>query len=130
MKTNEDLASELMQKAESGKHRQFRFIRNWQEYSRTRKLRQTHLLLVASIRKSADSLFRQHCKSVIIGQSDVIKLVAYCTTIKVLRFYEEELKTIEDMLIEYECYLAAGNWPDFIFGTQRSFDKLWDHRSL
>ena len=128
MKTNEDLASELLQKAESGKHRRFQLIRNWQEYSYTRKLRQTHLLLVSSIRKSADSLFKQHCKNIITGQSDVTKLVAYCATINVLRFYEEELNTIEEMIIEYECYLAAGNWLDFIFCSQRPFDKLWDHR--
>lgn len=128
MKTQEDLASELIHNAESGKHRQFQFLRTWREYSRARKIRQAHVLLVASIRKSADSLFKKHCSGIINGQTDVTNLIAYCTTINVLQFYEEELKIIEDMVVEYECYLAAGNWLDFLFGYPRPFDKLWDHR--
>ena len=128
MTTNEDLMSELIHNATTGKHRQFRLLRNWQEYSRIRKIKRTHVLLVTSIRKSADKLFKKYCENITTGQTDITKLVAYCTTIKILRFYEEELKTIEDMIVEYECYLANGNWLDFVLGVQRPFDKLWDHR--
>ena len=128
MKTNEDLMSELIYNAKSGNHRQFQFLRSWKEYSRAKQIRRTHKLLVASIGQSATKLFKKYCKQVSEGNADVIKLIAYCTTVDVLRFYEVELKTIEDMIVEYECYLVNGNWLDFILGTQRPVDKLWDHR--
>ena len=130
MKTSEDFMSELIYNAESGNHRKFCFLRSWYEYLRAKKVRQTHRLLVSSIRQSADRLFKRYCKAIEAGETDVIKLLAYCTTVKVLSFYEEELSTISDMVIEYECYLANGNWLDFLFDTQRPVNKLFDHRGL
>ena len=130
MQTDKELTLELICNAESGNHRQFQYISSWQEYSRTKKIRRGHMLLVASIRKSADKLFKSHCKSIIENNSDACKLIAYCTTLKILKFYEEELQTLTDMIIEYECYLANGNWADFLFGDTRPADKLYDHRSL
>ena len=128
MTTNEDLMSELIYNAESGKHRQFQFLRSWREYSRARKIKRTHVLLVSSISASADNLFKKYCNDIRNGVTDPVKLIAYCTTVKILRFYEEELKTLEDMIVEYECYLANGNWLDFILGNLRPAEKLWDHR--
>jgi hypothetical protein len=130
MKTNEDLMSELIYNAESGKHRQFQYLRNYLEYSRARQIRRAHKLLVASLRQSLNKQFKRYCKTIKAGESDVIKLLAYKTTDKVLAFYEEELNTIDNMIVEYECYLVNGNLLDFVFGYQRPTDKLWDHRSL
>ena len=128
MKPNEDLLSELICNAESGKHRPFQYLISWREYSRAKKIRRAHRLLVATIKQSTSKLFKKYCEDVAAGETDVIKLLAYCTTRKVLRFYEEELDIINNMIVEYECYLAAGNWTDFLFSTQRPADKLWDHR--
>lgn len=128
MQTNEDLMSELIYNAESGKHRQFQLLCSWQEYSRAKKVQRGHLLLVSSIKKSAAKLFKRYCADVATGNADVVKLLAYCSTIKVLRFYEEELTTITDMVDEYETYLICGNWLDFILGSPRPVEKLFDHR--
>ena len=130
MNANEDLTSELIYNAESGNHRQFQYLRNVKEYYRVRQLKRAHVILVSSIKQSLTKQFNTYCKAVVTGKTDVIKLLAYCTTKKVLSFYEEELSTINDMIIEYECYLANGNWLDFVLGTHRPFDKLWDHRGL
>ena len=130
MQTDKDLLSELIYNAESGNHRQFQYLRNYREYYRARQARRTHVLLVSSIKQSINRQFKKYCKDVIAGETDVIKLLAYRTTNRVLSFYEEELSTIDDMIVEYECYLANGNLLDFVLGTQRPFDKLWDHRSL
>ena len=128
MNANEDLMSDLIQKAETAKHRQFQFIISFREYLNIRKLKRAHVLLVSSIDKSANKLFKKYCKDVTKGNEQVIKLIAYCTVVNILKFYEEELRILEDMLEEYECYLFADNWTDFIFGTVRPVDKLWDHR--
>lgn len=130
MQTDKDLMSELIYNATTGNHRPFQYLRNYKEYSRAKQVRRAHALLVSSIKQSLNKQFNKYCRAITTGETDVIKLIAYCTTQKVLSFYEEELKIITDMIIEYECYLANGNWLDFLFGTIRPADKLYDHRSL
>ena len=128
MTTNEDLMSDLINNVEQGKHRPFQLLKNYKEYSRAKAIRRTYVLLVASLKQSANKQFNAYCKAVKSGNTEVLKLLAYCTTLKVLSFYEEELNIISDMIDEYECYLADGNWLDFVFGSQRQFNKLYDHR--
>ena len=131
MKTNENLVSELIHQAESGNHTQFRFLRNWKEYSDAMHTRKALTLLVTSIRKSSGKFFKKYCANVSTGDADVIKLLAYCTTTKALKYYEEELSIINETIHEYEAYLMEGNllWS-CLFNEQRPLDKLWDHRGL
>lgn len=128
--TSEDLISDLIYKAEASKSRQFRLLYSWQDYCEARKTRRAEILLVSSIRKSSNRLFNKYCKSVITGDADVLNLIAYRTTLKILRFYENEIRIISEMINEYECYLADGNLTDFIFATSRPSNKLWDHRGI
>ena len=130
MKTDKDLMSELVYNAESGNHRQFKYLRNYLEYRRARQVKRALAILVSSIKRSLKRQLKNYCKTITIGETDVIKLLAYSTSVKVLEFYEEELKTVTDMIIEYECYLVNGNLFDFILGSYRPEEKLWDHRSL
>ncbi len=128
MQTNEEFISDLLDRAKSGEHRQFQFLRSWQEYSKAKKIRLAEKLLVKSIGKSANNLFKQYCRDVATGKADVNKLFAYHSINNLLEFYEEELRIISDMIEEYEYYLAYDNWVDLLFGLQRSLDTLWDHR--
>ena len=130
MQTDKDLMSELVYNAESGNHRQFQYLRNYREYFRARQVKRALAILVSSLKQSLNRQLKNYCKAIIVGETDVIKLLAYSTSARVLKFYEEELKTVNDMIIEYECYLANGNWMDFILGNCRPEEKLWDHRSL
>ena len=128
MNTNDDLTADLINNARSGKHRQFQFLMSYREYSGAKQVRHALSLLVSSIRQSTTKLFKRYCKTVSAGVSDVNVLLAYCNTCQILEYYGEELKIITDMIVEYECYLVNGNWLDFILGSQRTADKLWDHR--
>ena len=130
MKANEDLTSELIYNAKIGKHRPFQYIQNYKEYYRARKICRVERLLVGSLRQSSSKLFKRYCKDITTGEADVYVLLAYRTLTDTLRFYEEELKIISDMVVEYECYLANGNLMDFILGNPRPLSKQWDHRSL
>ena len=130
MITNEDLRSELIYTAEQGKHRQFQFLRSWLEYSNAKRIYRVEKLLVGSMRQSANKLFKKYCRDITTGTTEIIRLLGYCTMLNVVKFYEEELKTLNDMIVEYECYLVNGNLFDFILGSQRPEDKLWDHRRL
>ena len=128
--TSEDLISDLIYKAEASKSRQFRLLDSWQDYCEARKTRRAEILLVSSIRKSSNKLFKKYCKSVATGDTDVLNLIAYCTTLKILRFYENEIMIISEMIDEYECYLLDGNLMDFVFAANRPDNKLWDHRGI
>lgn len=130
MKADMDLMSELIYNAENGQHRHFQYLRNYVEYRRAKQIRRALAILVSSINQSLARQFKNYCKAVEAGNTDVLKLLAYSTTIRVLKFYEEELRIIKDMILEYECYLVNGNLFDFILGNQRPEGKLWDHRSL
>jgi hypothetical protein len=128
MQINEDLMSYLIKRTEAGEHRQFHFLRSWREYSDTRKIWRINKLITVSLKKSAKRLFNNYCIAIEAGETEVVNLLAYTTVTKVLKFWEEELTIISDMIDEYEVYLAAGNWLDFFLGTQRPIHKLWDHR--
>lgn len=130
MKTNEDLMSELINKATTAEHVKFQFLRSWREYINTKKIRRAHVLLVSSLRQSANKQFNKYCEAVSAGETKIISLLAYCTTLKVLQFYEEELCILNDMLNEYEWYLFYGNWIDFVLGIPRPVSKLFDHRGF
>jgi hypothetical protein len=130
MNTNESIMSELLAHVEQGKHRQFQFLRSWQEYHNAKLVRRAHKLLVISLSKSLKKQFKNYCKDITSGNTNVLKLIAYSTTDRILKFYEEDLNIINDMITEYECYLANGILLDFLFNSHRPDDKLWDHRRL
>ena len=128
METDKNFLTELITNTERGQHRPFQLLTNYREYSKARKVRRTHRLLVSSIKQSLDKQLKKYCKAIAAGETEVIKLFAYCTINKVLEFYEEELRIINDMVDEYECYLEC-NLLDFILGLPRPANKLYDHRS-
>jgi hypothetical protein len=126
--TDQNLLVELAAFAEAGEHTKFQLLRNWKEYRVMRKVRYSLISLTDDLQTTADKQLKQYCRTVITGTTEVRKLLAYNAVLNILKFYSEELDIIEGILEEYEAYLAYGNWTDFIFGVQRPFNKLWDHR--
>jgi hypothetical protein len=126
--TEQNIVSELASFTEAGEHTKFQLLQNWQEYRFTRKVRYSLVVLTKSLLASANKQLRNYCKAVVDETANVFNLIAYMSTIRILNFYLEELKIVEDMLDEYEIYLLAGNWLDFILGLQRPLDKLRDYR--
>lgn len=124
----QNILSELAAFADAGEHTKFQLLRTWQDYLFTKKVQRSIKALTISLRVIADKQLKNYCKSVTLRTSHVYKLLAYQYLIKILNFYLEELRINEEMLYEYELYLADGNWTDFIFNVQRTSDKLWDYR--
>lgn len=128
MQLTECLMSHLLRKTEAREYRQFKLLQSWREYSDARKIRYVEKLIISSLKQSTKSLFKDYCKAIKAGETDAVKLMAYCTAKDVLAFCEKDLLVLSDMIDEYECYLAAGNWLDFVFSSQRPVDKLHDYR--
>jgi hypothetical protein len=131
MESEKDLMTELLDKAKAGEHIQFQFITTWKDYTQLRKIYRANQLLISSIDKTASKVFKKHCKAVAVGNADVTNLLAYKATLKVLDFYEKELKIIYDMLDEYEAYLSDGNFISaFLFGDPRLSVEFYDWRQF
>ena len=128
MLDNETFLSELVNTMRQGQHQKFQFLTSWYEYVGARKYRKSYKLLLASIRQGANKLLKKYCRSITVGETSVSNMFAYRIMLDLLEFYSIELRILEDMIEEYEAYLANGNWLDFVLGTQRSWDKLYDHR--
>lgn len=128
--TTQNIFSELNSFAESGEHTKFRLLQNWQEYSFYCKVRQSTITLIDFLEKSADTQLKNYCKDIILGSTDVYKLLAYKHIIKIRNCYLIELETITDMIREYEAYLMEGNLLFAYLGDTRPADKQWDHRGL
>lgn len=128
--TNQELLLELAEITDAGEHTKFQLLQNWQEYSLARKTRRTIYVLIKSLRTTADRQLKAYCKDVVLGTTDVYKLLAYGYVKKILNFYLEELRITEDIIDEYETYLLVGNWLDFVLGLQRPADKQFDHRGI
>lgn len=130
MNTNAVVVSDLLNTAEQGQHRKFQFLSNWYEYKNVKQLRRAHVLLVGSLKQSLKKQLNRHCKAVNIGETKIVNLLAYCSTINMLTFYEEELRILDDMIYEYEAYLMEdGNLVfAWLFNEPRPVDKFYDHR--
>ena len=129
MKSNEELLSELMDNAGSGKHTQFQFIRSWQQYLNIKRQYRGQVLLVSSIEASAKKLFKNYCRDVAEGKTKIVNLIAYQAVNKVLLFYREELEIIRDMIYEYDAYLLDSNLLNAaIFKEYRPAAECYDRR--
>ena len=72
------------------------------------------------MRTSANKLFKEYCKGVIAGISDVTKILAYEQMLDIIAFYEEELETIQSMVDDYDEYLNNfWNYIGALFGERR-----------
>ena len=125
-----ELLVNLIDQAETSKNIEFRYIRAWNEYREVCKAYKYKKAVTKLLLASADTIFKKYCKEVSKQHGQFNKLLGYRSLASAAEFYSKDTKVIADMIDEYETYLLAGNFLDFILGTQRSLDKMWDHRSI
>lgn len=126
--TEQEFLSELSAFVDSGERTKFRLLQNGKEYWHYRKVRYATKLVIKYLQELSEHQLKSYCKDVTRRASDVYALLAFKHIIRILECYKEEYNTVNGMLDEYECYLASGNWLDFIFNDNRPLDKMFDHR--
>ena len=117
-----ELLLEILNKAQEGKSVQFRLITSWDEFIYHWRLSRSTKLIIKTLKTSASNLFKEYCQDVIVGISDINKLLAYSQLCDIIAFYERELDTFKRMLDEYDNYL--GTWHTFWYaflGGEREF---------
>lgn len=109
----------IIDKAQEGKSQPYRTILYWSEFKYYRGLKKATKLVIETLRISSKKLLKSYCKDVIAGISDVNKILGYSQLLDIIDFYQEELETLEAMLIEYDDYLGEGNfWYSFLGGRR------------
>ena len=111
---------DIVTKALENKAQPFRPILYLTEFVYYYRLSISTKIVIKTLRDSAKKLFNEYCKDVINGISDVTKLLAYSQILDIKAFYENDLKTVKQMLDDYDEYL--GNFRNFIgalFGERR-----------
>jgi hypothetical protein len=113
----------IIQQAEEGKFQVFRQIKSWREFKHYYRLHRSTKVVIKVLKASATQVFNGYCKNVTSGISDVTQLLAYNELLDIQDFYEKDLKTLEDMLKEYDDYLGQGNFLYSILGGERD---IWN----
>ena len=106
----QQLTLEILRQVEERRFTQFRLLGNWQEYQLCQQSIISTKLVIKVLRQSAGNLFKQYCKTVITGVSDINQLMAYSQLKEAEVFYNTELDTFGNMVDEYEDYLRHGNF--------------------
>lgn len=109
---SKQLLLDIINKAQEGVHLPFRQIVAWGEFRFVELQAKSTKLVIRTLKASAKNLFKEYCKDVIDGTSEINKLLAYSELCDIIAFYEEELNTLKQMLDEYDEYL--GDWGNFI----------------
>lgn len=113
------LIQDIINKAVEGKAHPFRSILYWSEYRYYRRWTFSTKIVIKTLKQAANNLFKEYCKDVIAGISDITKLLAYQQLLDIKDFYENDLSTIQSMILEYQDYLGEGNfWYSFLGGRR------------
>ena len=114
----EQLLQEILEHAE-GQPSEFRFIESLSDYRSCLRTYKATKLVIKILKISSKRLFKSYCGTIASGTSDFTQLVAFAQLKEIVDFYENELKTIYDMLDEYEEYLWQGNFIYALLGGER-----------
>ncbi len=109
---SKQLLSDIINKAQEGIHLPFRPIVAWDEFRFIGLQAKSTKLVIRTLKASAKNLFKEYCNDVIVGISEINKLLAHSELCDIIAFYEEELNTLKQMLDEYDKYL--GDWGNFL----------------
>ena len=113
------LLSDILIQAQEGQNIGFRFITSWQEFVYCWKLRRSTKLVIKTLTAAANNLFKDYCKDISSGTTDINKLLAHEQLLEVVTFYNKDMSVLKDMLDEYDKYLGQGHfWYSFLGGER------------
>lgn len=115
----QQLLLKIIEYAEKGKSTEFHLITSWQNFRICRQNRRTTELIIRALNVAADNLFRDYCRDVSAGTTNVNKLLAFSQLQNITAFYKKDLDTLKCMLDEYDDYLGKGHfWYSFLGGER------------
>ena len=116
--TADQLLQAILEQAES-EPSEFRFVTSWVDFVYCHRQYKATKLIIKVLKAASKSLFKDYCRTVTSGISDVTQLIAFTQLDDIIAFYENELSTLDNMLDEYEEYLWQGNFIYALLGGER-----------
>jgi hypothetical protein len=114
------LIQDIISNALEGNAFTFKPIVYWSEFIFYHKCVISTKIVIKTLKRATKKLFKEYCRDVITGISDITKLLAYQQLLSVTDFYKNDLITIQLMLDEYDEYLGNfGNFIRALLGEQR-----------
>lgn len=107
------IIQDIIAKAREGEAHPFITITYWDEFRFYQRCARATVIIIKVLKTSADNLFKEYCKDVSAGISDITKLLTYTQFLSIIAFYENELNTLRAMLNDYDEYL--GNFRNFVY---------------
>ena len=113
------LILDIINKAQEGRAQPFRSILYWSEFRYYRRWVISTKIIIRTLHKAANNLFKEYCRDVINEISEITKILAYSQLVDIIAFYENDLNTVQQMLDDYDEYLGNGNfWYSFLGGRR------------
>lgn len=125
-----ELAEQLIKRAKEGDHSNFEFIRSLEEYFAAKTIKKALKKVVKSFDTPKTNLYNAHIKSVKEGEDDLNVILAFSELVQVVKFYEDEIGIISDMIDEYVTYVHSGHILDTLIGNYRKEEDLVDFRKV
>lgn len=127
----DEFFEEILNKALSGKHANFEFIKCWQEYLVAR----SYISGCKTIINSFNSLYlkvqRAYLKQIETASQDFNLLITMKQFETCRDYFKDEIAIAKDMISEYRAYVFSGHLLDtFLFNAYRREEDLVDYRKL
>ena len=127
---NLDLAEQLIQRAKDGEHSSFEFIRSLEEYFAAKTIKKALKKITKSFEIPKSNLYNAYVKSVKEEEDDLNVILAFSELVRIVKFYEDEIWIVSDMIDEYVSYVHSGHIIDTLVGNYRKEEDLVDHRKV
>lgn len=125
-----ELAEQLIQRAKEGDHSKFEFIRSLEEYFAAKMIKKALKKVVKSFSTPRNNLYIAYIKDIEEGTNDLNVILAFSELEQVIKFYNDEIGIISDMVDEYVTYVHSGHILDTIIGNYRKEEDLVDFRKV
>ena len=126
----QELFTELVNKALKDEHTKFNFLRCWSDRTQLKQyilgLKDVVKMFRNSVKKSAEVYVDQIAKD----EQDLGLILALKQFTQCKDYYEQELFLAEDILKEYWYYIFGGHVCDTLIGSIRKDEDMVDYRTL
>lgn len=128
-KSEEELATALILKAQINDHTKFELLRNLDDKFMAKTCVKVFAKLSKRYKKVAKVLLKQYTKTVKVGIPSHELIVTYQEMDLCSKFYAEEVNIYWDMLDEFKSYLWSGHFLDvYLYGNDRTDEDMVDMR--
>ncbi len=103
------IAEQLIQRAKKGESSEFEFIRSLEECFASHAVRKAVKKVVKSFTTSRNNLYNVYVSAVNAGTDNLDVILSISELERVIKFYENEIYIISDMIDEYISYVFSGH---------------------